>query len=74
MCTKIKFLCIIKLYEYVPNTSNKNISKLITCFVLRPCLADKFFVKFVCYKFFKNFNYSTLKKFFKVFKLYISKY
>ena len=33
-------------------------------------LANKFLAKFVCYKFFNNFNYSNLKKNFKNFKLY----
>ena len=37
-------------------------------------LIAKFFAKFICYKFFKNFNYSNFKKIFKIFKLYISKY
>ena len=50
---------------------------VITCaWLLVLCLVWKssFFAKFVCYKLFKNFSYSNLKKFFKICKLYTSKY
>ena len=49
-------------------------SRYLRNHILRPCLADNFFAKFICYKFFKNFNYGNLKKIFKIFKQYTSKY
>ena len=42
--------------------------------LLGACLAKKFLAKFVFYKFLNNFIYKNLKKLFKVFKLYTSKY
>ena len=46
----------------------------ISCLHTLGLLASKLLVKFIYYKFFNNFNYSNLKKFLKIVKLYISKY